>query len=188
MLLENRPGPSERRDGRPVRMYGAGETGGGERSRQQIAVTDGKPNLAAAFFVEIGMAYEKAFRFLRGRLAKAIDIVVPVALGMGDADQGPERQILLHGKTGLAGEVLARDKMLGALRAPFRGARGVDDGLVDALAGFRRDAAIAERAGGRKGIVGIVGLVDDEIAFCERAERRFPRDVARHRLLDIEQL
>ena len=114
--------------------------------------------------------------------------MMAVALGMGDADQRAEREILLHGKARLAGQVLAGDEALFAARAPFRRAGRVDDRLVDALAGFRGDAAIAERARHRERVVGIVGLVDDEIAPRQRAERRLPGDVARHRLLDIQQL
>ena len=40
----------------------------------------------------------------------------------------------------------------------------------------------------RESIIGIVGLVDDEIACAERAERRLPEDIAGHRLLDIQEL
>ncbi len=32
------------------------------------------------------------------RIAETVDIVMAVALGMGDADEGAEREILLHGK------------------------------------------------------------------------------------------
>ena len=100
--------------------------------------------------------------------------MMAVALGVGDADQRAEREILLHGKPGLTGQVLAGDKEFLAARAPFGGAGRVDDRLVDALAGFRGDAAIAERARRRERVIGIVGLVDDEIVGRERAERRRP--------------
>ena len=46
---------------------------------------------------------------------------------------------------------------------------------------------IAERTGEWKRIIGIVGLVDNEVTAGKRAERRLPRNVARHRLLDVEQ-
>ena len=36
--------------------------------------------------------------------------MMAVALGMGDADQRAEREILLHGQAGLAGQVLAGDE------------------------------------------------------------------------------
>ena len=148
---------------------------------------DGETDLVAVTGIEIGMRGEKRLRLGRRRIAKAVDIMMTVALGMGDADQRAEREILLHGKARLTGQVLAGDEAFFACRAPFGRTRGVDHRLVDALAGFRRDAAIAERARDRKCIVGIVGLVDDEIAARQRAERRLPRDVARHRLFDIEQ-
>ena len=149
---------------------------------------DGKTDLAAGSSVEIGVRRQKAFRFRGRRLGKAIDIMMAVALGMGHADQGAQRQILLHGQSRLAGEILAGNEMLRAFRAPLRRARRIDDGFVDALAGFRGDAAIAERPRRREGIVGIISLVDDEVALGQRAERRLPGDIARHRLLDIEQL
>ena len=114
--------------------------------------------------------------------------MVAVALGMGDADQRAEREILLHGQSRLTGQVLAGDEAFFAARAPLGRAGCVDHRLVDALAGFRGDAAIAERPRDRERVVGIVGLVDDEIAPRQCAERRLAGDVARHRLFDVEQL
>ena len=149
---------------------------------------DREPDLVAVADIEIGMAGEKRLRFGGRRIAKAIDIMVAVALGMGDADQRAEREILLHGQSRLAGQVLAGDEAFFAACAPFGRARRVDHRLVDALAGFRGDAAIAERPRHRERVVGIVGLVDDEIAPRQRAERRLTGDVARHRLFDIQQL
>ena len=57
--------------------------------------------------VEIGMRGRESLRFGGRRIAKAVDIVMAVALGMGDADEGAEREILLHGEARLAGQVLA---------------------------------------------------------------------------------
>ena len=131
--------------------------------------------LAAVIGIEIGMRGEEGLRLGGRRVGKAVDVMVAVALGMGDAEEGAEREVLLHGKPGLAGEVFAGDEELLAARAPFRRARRVDQRLVETLAGLRRDAAIAERARRRECVVGIVGLVDDEVARGERAERRLPR-------------
>ena len=125
---------------------------------------NGEADLAAIVSVEIGVRREKCLCFLKRAFGKAVDIMMAVALGMGHADEGAEREVLLHGEPRLAGEVFARDEESLSLAAPLCGARGVDDRLVEALAGFRRDAAIAERTRGRKGIVGIIGLIDDEIA------------------------
>ena len=149
---------------------------------------DREPDVVAVAGVEIGMRREKRLRLGGRRIGKAVDIMMAVALGMGDADQRAEREILLHAEAGLTGQVLAGDEEPFAARAPFGGAGRVDDRLVDALAGFRGDAAIAERARHRERVVGIVGLVDDEVAPRQRAERRLPGDVARHRLLDVQQL
>ena len=66
-------------------MHCRGEARCGQRSRQEIAVVDREPNLAAVACIEIGMAGEKRLRFGGRRIAKAIDIMVAVALGMGDA-------------------------------------------------------------------------------------------------------
>src|SRR5262245_62532931 len=110
-------------------MNGTGKTGCRERTREKVAVMNGKADLAAASFVEIGMAREEALRFGDGRLAETIDIVVAVALSVLDAEQRAERQILLHGEARLAGEVLAGDEISCTLRAPLRRAGGVDDGL-----------------------------------------------------------
>src|SRR5689334_25387404 len=116
-------------------MDGAGKAGRGERSREEIAVMDGEADLAAADLVEIGMAAKEAVRFRRRRLAKAVNVMVAVAFGMRNAEQRAQCEILLHGEAGLAGEVLAGDEISRALRAPFRRARRVANGLADALAG-----------------------------------------------------
>ena len=169
-------------------MRGRGEARCRQRSRQEIAVVDREPDLAAVADIEIGMAGEKRLRLGGRRIAKTVDIMMAVALGMGDADQRAEREILLHRQSRLAGQVLAGDETLLAASAPLGRAGCVDDRLVDALAGFRGNAAIAERPRHRERVIGIVGLVDDEVAPRQRAERRLARDVARHRLLDIEEL
>src|SRR5258707_49663 len=124
----------ERRQRRPVRMHTACKTRRGQRSRQEIAVMDGQPYAVAVADVEIGMGREKGQRLGGGRLAEAIDIMVAVALGVGDADQGAERKVLLHAKAGLTGQVLAGDEEFLTLRAPLGGAGRIDDRFVDPLA------------------------------------------------------
>ena len=64
------------------------------------------------------MRRQKRLRFGQWRIAKAIDIMVAVTLGMGDADQGAECQILLYAEPGLTGQVLASDEEFFAARAP----------------------------------------------------------------------
>ena len=56
------------------------------------------------------MRGEKRLRLGRRRVGKAVDIMMAVALGMGDADQRAEREILLHGEPGLTGQVFAGDE------------------------------------------------------------------------------
>ena len=71
---------------------------------------DREPDLVAVADIEIGMRREKRLRFGGRRIAKTVDIMVAVALGMGDADQRAEREILLHRKARLAGQILAGDE------------------------------------------------------------------------------
>src|SRR3954453_22720188 len=113
--------------------------------------------------------------------------MVTVALGMADADQCAKREVLLHREASLAGQVLACDEEFLSPRAPLGRACRIDERFVDPFAGFGRDAVIAERTGEWKRIVGIVGLVDNEVTAGKRAERRLPRNVSRHRLLYVEQ-
>src|SRR5258706_3091204 len=169
-------------------MSPRGKAGRRQRSRQEIAVMYRQPYAVAVARVEVGMRREKGLRLHGGRVGKTIDIVMTVALGMGDADQCTKREVLLDAKAGLTGQVLARYEESFAARAPFGGAGRIDDRLVDPLAGFGGDAAIAERARRRKCVVRIVRLVDDEIALRKRAKRRLPGDLARHRLLDVLKL
>src|SRR5260370_38842886 len=98
------------------------KTGRCQRSRQEITVMDRKPDAVAVARVEIGMRREKGLRLRSGRVGKSIDIMVTVALGMGDANQCAKRKVLLDAKAGLTGEVLARYKKPFAARAPIGGA------------------------------------------------------------------
>src|SRR5207253_6043138 len=91
----------------------------------------------------------------------------PVALDVRQAEERDEREILLDREPRLDGEVLAGHEVVAA---PLGAARGVDDGLVEALAGLGRNAPVAQRLGARKGVERIVGLVDDHWFFP--AERR----------------
>src|SRR5712675_3136983 len=99
-------------------------------------------NLVGVADIEIGVGGKEGFRLGRRRVAKTVDIMMAVALGMRNPDQRAKREILLHAKACLAGQILTGDEGLVTLGAPFGGAGRVDDGLVDALAGFCRDAAI----------------------------------------------
>src|SRR6185436_9359083 len=92
---------------------------------------------AGGLFVQIGMGSQEAARFVLRRVGEAIDIVVAVAFGMGNAEERRQRRILLHGETGLTGEVLSCDKRRDALAIGKRGARTVEQRLVEALAGLR---------------------------------------------------
>src|SRR5215212_2599527 len=108
-------------------MRAARESRRNQRSRQEIAVMDRQPDVVAVTNVEIGMRRHESLRLGDGRLAKAIDVMVAVTLGMGDPDQGTKCKVLLHRKTGLTGEVLAGDEEFFTARAPLRRARRVHD-------------------------------------------------------------
>src|SRR5215470_17730109 len=101
-------------------MDRGGETGRDQRSRQEIAIVNREADPAAIVSVKIGMRGHESLRLRQRRLGKAVDIVMAVALGMGHADESPQRQILLHGEAGLAGQVFAGYEVLyAARRAPF---------------------------------------------------------------------
>src|SRR5258705_8019933 len=129
------------------------KTGRCQRSRQEVTVMDREPDAVAVARVEIGMRREKGLRLHRGRIGKSIDIVVTVALSMGDADQCAKREVLLDAEAGLTRHVLARYEEPFAARAPFDGAGRIDDRLVDPLAGFGGDAAITKCARRRKRVI-----------------------------------
>src|SRR5580698_11096822 len=97
---------------------------------------DGEPNAIAGTLIKIGMRGKEGIRLVGWRIAKTIDIVMAVALRMGDADESREREILLHRRPGLTGQILARDKEFFVSHAPFGRAGRVDHGLVDSLARF----------------------------------------------------
>ena len=142
--------------------------------------------LLSRAMIEVRMRGEERV-LLRLRHARhAVDVMMPVALDMRRADQGREREILLHRDAGLRGQVLGRHEVAAGLFAvPFLDARAVDQRAVEALAGFRRDAAIAERAGARERFDVGIRLVDlDRHLVRQRLHRRRQRAVARDRLLD----
>src|SRR5438094_9809054 len=95
----------------------------GQRPRQEIAVMTAEPDALAGVGVEIGMGNSEGLGFRGGRIAKAVDIVMAVAFGVRDSDEGTERKVLLHGKARLAGQILACHKEFFTARAPFRRAR-----------------------------------------------------------------
>src|SRR3978361_2025733 len=100
----------ERRQRRPLRMSAGGKARRRQRSRQEIAVVDRQPDAVSVADVEVGMRGQERLRLGGRRVAKSVDIMVAVALGMGDADQGAECEVLLHAEAGLAGQVLAGDE------------------------------------------------------------------------------
>ena len=71
---------------------------------------DRQPDFVAVVEVEVRMIGEKRLRLGGRRIAEPVDIMVAVALGVGDADQRTERQILLHAEAGLTGQVLGGDE------------------------------------------------------------------------------
>src|SRR4051794_27648880 len=136
-------------------MRAGGKSRASQRSCQKIAVVDRNSHSAAVADIKVRMRCEECFRFGVSGSGKTIDVMMAVAFGMANADQGAERQILLHAETGLTGEILAGDEEFFSLRAPFFRTHRIESRLVNALAGFRRDTAIAERLRSRKCVVGV---------------------------------
>src|ERR1700750_1623729 len=120
---------------------------------------DGQMHAGRARTIEVRMRRREGVGFTLRCLAEAVDIVMTVALHVMEAEPGAQRQILLQGQARLAGQVLAGDEEPSARGIPLGVARGVEDRLVDALAGFGGDAAVAELARSRKGIIAVVRLV-----------------------------
>src|SRR5258708_16036706 len=112
-------------------MRAGGKSGGYQRPRLEIAVVDRQPGGVAIADVKVGMRCEERFRFLVRHTGKTIDIMMAVTFGMGNADEGAERQILLHAETALTREILAGDEAFFAAPAPFFRAHRIQDRLVD---------------------------------------------------------
>src|SRR3972149_3299803 len=175
----------------------AAPTAGGEagRARQRAerhgAIADGESRTAIlSASIKIGVRGEKSVLLGLRRAGHAVDILVPVALDMRGADEGRQREVLLNGDAGLRGEVLRRHEV--SLRAflgvPVRHARTVEQGAIKALAGFRRNAAIAQRAHLREDADIGVGFIDLDRHFArQRMDRFAQRAAARNRLLDQQE-
>ena len=106
---------------------------------------------------------------------------------MRGADQRRERKVLLHGDAGLRGEILGRHEIVvrSCFGVPTCDPGPVQQRAIKALAGFGRDAAIAERAACREHADVGVRLVDlDRNLACERMDRLGQSLGARDRLLD----
>src|ERR1700744_1657036 len=101
-------------------MHAGGESRRRQRSRQQIAVMYRQPDQVSVAGIEIGMRREKCVRLGGWRLGETVDIMVTIALGMGEPDQRAKRQVLLYAEASLAGQVLARDEVRSGFAAPDR--------------------------------------------------------------------
>src|SRR2546426_6268561 len=110
-----------------------------------------------------------------------------VALGVNQAEERYEREVLLQRKAGLQRQVLARHEVArGAfLAVPQPAARRVEQRLVEALAVLGRDPGIPEAPRPRKRLERIVRLVDDHRLFLrQRRHVAGERVLPVHRLLD----
>src|SRR5947208_12466257 len=79
------------------------------------------------------------------RAGHAIDVVVPVAFDVWNAEQRQQREVLLHCQAGGRGQVFARDEEWPRASSfvPCRAAQRVDERFVQSLAALARDAAVA---------------------------------------------
>src|SRR6478672_3501881 len=102
----------QRRQRHPVGLGTRGEARRGQRAQVDHAVAYRQADIAAVVAVEDWMgAEERPLLGCAGALpGKAIDVVMPIALDVREAEQADQRKVLLDGKTGLCGQVLPGHK------------------------------------------------------------------------------
>src|SRR5438132_7383604 len=185
-----RQGVAERLERRPVGLRCRSEARRLERGNIDKTVANRQPDAAAAPLVQPGLRGEKGllFRVACALSGESVDVVVAVALGVLQAEQRRERQVLLNAKSRLHGQILARQEI--ARRdavIPLRTARRVEQRLVDSLAALARYSGVAGCARARKCVEGRVGFVDEK--WLRLRKRRYvgvEGDRARQRLLQIQ--
>src|SRR4029079_1904842 len=137
-----------RTQGGEICRAGNGKARTVERAQRQAAVGDPETDVPAGVAVEIGMGRGEG-KLLRTRGERhAVDEMMAIALDMAEAEQGDEREILLHADAGERGEILGRHEIALApgLAIELADTRGVEDRLVEALAVLARHAGIAQLA------------------------------------------
>src|SRR6202163_5109713 len=118
-----------------------------------------------ARMVEIRMRGEEALLFGgTGALAgEAIDVMVPVALDVGESEHACQCEVLLHCESRLHRQVFCRQEVAPRRRAvPERTSGRVEQRFVDTLLPLARNPGAAERTRRRKRVEGCVGLVDEQ--------------------------
>src|SRR4029079_19813997 len=99
----------------------------------------------------------------RALAGEPVDVVVTVALDMREAEQTDERQVLLHGKPSLRGQVLSGQEGSGPRdRVRLRAARRVQQRLVESLATLAGHAAVAAAPRRRERFECRIGFVDQQ--------------------------
>src|SRR4030081_3171775 len=91
-------------------MSAACKACGRQRSEIEDTTLDRQADVVAAGFIEAGLCDEEGLPLrAAGVLAgEAIDIMMAVALDVGEAEQADQRQILLHRESCLGGEIFRR--------------------------------------------------------------------------------
>src|ERR1700737_3712355 len=111
-------GRDERREGRPIGVRVGGEAHVRERADGKPSVADLYPPRAPTVLVEVGVCGEKVVLLALRQRGHAVDVMMAVALDMGEPEQVDQGEILLHRQSGLGGEILTGHEV--ALTAGLR--------------------------------------------------------------------
>ena len=76
---------------------------GSQRAERDPAIADNEPDRPVGTPVQVRVSGEEGLLLTLGQPAHAVDVMVPIALDMIDADQGRKREILLQRDAGLNG-------------------------------------------------------------------------------------
>ena len=102
---------SSRSKRRPIGICAGGKTDTRERANGKAAIFDFHPDGAAAALVKVGMRREKGVLLALRHSRHAVDVMVAIALDMGQAEQVHEGNILLQGQARLRREIFARHEI-----------------------------------------------------------------------------
>src|SRR5437660_1842759 len=131
---------------RPIRLRARGKSGNLKRAKGNRSIVDRQAHRAVARMVEIRMRGEEALLFggTRALAGEAIDVMVPVALDVGESEHACQRQVLLHRESRLHRQVLPGKEIAArCVPVPERTSGGVEQRFVDTLATLARDAGVA---------------------------------------------
>src|SRR3546814_15322199 len=83
---------------------GRGKARHGERGNADAAIADLQADLAVAPFVKVVMGGEEGIRIARRHTGETVAVMMAVAFGMADAEEGDQRRIILPRDARRAGD------------------------------------------------------------------------------------